>query len=65
VRRRGRALDLLARRVRHRAVGDVRRDGVVEEQHVLRHHRDLARRLASVSVVTSWPSMNMRPAVGS
>ncbi len=41
MRRVGRTLDRVARRVDHRAVGDVRGDRVVEQQHVLRHERDL------------------------
>ena len=41
VRRLGRALDRLARRVRHRAVGDVGGDRVVEQHDLLAHQRDL------------------------
>ena len=37
-----RALDGLARRVRHRAVGDVGGDGVVEQRDVLAHQREVA-----------------------
>ena len=41
VRRLGRALDRLARRVRHRAVGDVGGDRVVEQHDLLADERDL------------------------
>ena len=46
------------------AEGDIRPDRVVEQDHVLAHHGDLARAgSASVTSRTSWPSIGRRPPV--
>jgi hypothetical protein len=41
IRRESRALDLSGRRIRHRAIGNVGGDRVVEEHDLLAHQRDL------------------------
>ena len=65
VRRRGGALDRLARRVRHRAVGDVRGDRVVEQHDLLRDERDLPAQvgqpdLGQVAAVEQHPAAGRR-----
>ena len=47
----GGALDGIARRIGHCAVGDVRGDGVVEKRHVLAHQRNVAAQVGERELV--------------